>query len=47
VREPPRREILFDLDLALREVFEREGKSQLFDRLVKTRTNLLRMWAED
>lgn len=47
VREPPRRELLFDLELALREVYGREGKSALFDRLVKTRTNLLRMWADD
>lgn len=47
VREPGQREILFDLELALRDVFERDAKSPLFDRLVKTRTNLLRMWADD
>ena len=47
VRDPAQREILFDVELALREVFEREGKSALFDRLVKTRTNLLRLWADD
>lgn len=45
VRQPERREALFDLDLALREVHGREGKSPLFDRLAKTRSNLLRMWA--
>jgi PKHD-type hydroxylase len=47
VRDPARREILFDLELALRELFERDGKTAIFDRLVKTRTNLLRQWAED
>jgi PKHD-type hydroxylase len=47
LRHPVQREILFDLELALREVFERDGKSGLFDRLVKTRTNLLRLWADD
>ncbi len=45
VREADRREALFDLDLALREVHAREGKGALFDRLAKTRSNLLRMWA--
>ncbi len=47
VREPDRREILFDLETALRAVHAKDGKSPLFDTLVKTRTNLLRMWAED
>ena len=47
LRDPAQREILFDLELALRDVFEREGKSGLFDRLVKTRSNLLRLWADD
>jgi PKHD-type hydroxylase len=47
-KPPSRRDcILFDVELALREVFERDGKSGLFDRLVKTRTNLLRLWADD
>jgi PKHD-type hydroxylase len=47
VRDPGRREILFDLETALRQVHAREGKSAVFDTLVKTRTNLLRLWAED
>lgn len=46
VREPERREILFDLDQSLNEVHAANGKSALFDRLAKTRTNLLRMWAD-
>lgn len=47
IRSQERREILFDLETSLRQVHEAEGKSALFDRLVKTRTNLLRLWAED
>ncbi len=47
VRDAGCREILFDLELALREVHERDGKTDLFDRLAKSRSNLLRMWAED
>ena len=47
VRASSHREVLFDLELALRDVFDRDGKSPLFDRLAKTRTNLLRMWADD
>jgi PKHD-type hydroxylase len=47
VRDPGRREILFDLETALRAVHARDGKSPLFDTLAKTRTNLLRLWAED
>lgn len=46
VRDPARREMLMDLDLAVDEVFARDGKSALFDRLAKTRSNLLRLWAE-
>ncbi len=47
VRGQEQREILFDLETSLRQVHEAEGKSSLFDRLVKTRTNLLRLWADD
>jgi PKHD-type hydroxylase len=43
VRDPEHREILFDLD----QVHAEEGKSRVFETLVKTRTNLLRLWAED
>lgn len=47
IRQSEQREILFDLETSLRQVHEVEGKSPLFDRLVKTRTNLLRFWVED
>lgn len=47
VRDAERREILFDLETALRQIHAEQGKTALFDILVKTRTNLLRRWAED
>ncbi len=47
VRRHDQREILFDLDLATQTVFKREGKSELFDHLAKTKANLLRLWIED
>ncbi len=47
VRDPARRELLFDLDTARRQLFAREGKSAEFDLISKSFANLLRMWAED
>ena len=46
VKGPDKREVLFDLERAVQEVFAREGKTPLFDTLAKTRSNLLRLWAE-
>ncbi|PZO77532.1 MAG: Fe2+-dependent dioxygenase [Mesorhizobium amorphae] len=46
VRSAQQREILHDLDLARRHVFESAGKGPLFDTLAKTHANLLRLWAE-
>lgn len=46
IRDPGQREILFDLDQAVDACFAAEGKSAQFDLLAKTRSNLLRMWAE-
>lgn len=46
IRRADQREILFDLDQAVETSFAAEGKSPLFDCLAKTRSNLLRMWAE-
>lgn len=46
IRRADQREILFDLDQAVETSFAAEGKSPLFDSLAKTRSNLLRMWAE-
>jgi PKHD-type hydroxylase len=47
IRLQAHREILFDLETAARTVFQREGKSPLFDRLSRSKSNLLRLWAED
>ncbi|HKF08617.1 MAG TPA: Fe2+-dependent dioxygenase [Xanthobacteraceae bacterium] len=47
VRSPERREILFDLETARRELFDTQGKSSTFDQLSKCSANLLRMWADD
>lgn len=47
IRQADRRAILFDLESSLREVYQREGKTALFDRLTRTRSNLLRQWCED
>jgi PKHD-type hydroxylase len=46
VRDPMQREILFDLDQAQKALFEAEGKTPTFDRLTKSTSNLIRMWAE-
>jgi PKHD-type hydroxylase len=47
VRRADQRDILFDLSLTLNALLARDGKSAEVDRLMKTRTNLLRQWADD
>ena len=46
VRDSGQREVLFDLDQAIESLFATQGKTPLFDTLAKTRSNLIRMWAE-
>ncbi|WP_329741671.1 Fe2+-dependent dioxygenase [Dyella sp. A6] len=46
VRDPAKREILWDLANAKHQVFTREGKSPTFDAVSKSHANLMRMWAE-
>ncbi|HKU17887.1 MAG TPA: Fe2+-dependent dioxygenase [Candidatus Saccharimonadales bacterium] len=46
IRDPARREILWDLENAKHLTFKREGKSPTFDLISKSRANLIRMWAE-
>jgi PKHD-type hydroxylase len=46
VRDAGQREILFDLDRAIDALFDASGKTEVLDRLTRTRSNLLRMWAE-
>jgi PKHD-type hydroxylase len=47
VRDGAKRELLFDIDTARRQIFSREGKTAEFDLLSKSLANLMRMWAED
>jgi PKHD-type hydroxylase len=46
VREADKREILYDLDLTRRAIFEKEKKSREFDVLSRCHANLLRMFAD-
>jgi PKHD-type hydroxylase len=45
IRDAAQREIVFDLDQAVEQAFA-AGATDLFHNLSKTRSNLLRMWAE-
>lgn len=45
VRDPARRELLWDLETAKRNIFERDGKTATFDAVSRSHANLLRMWA--
>ncbi|GAB4300063.1 MAG: Fe2+-dependent dioxygenase [Roseovarius sp.] len=46
VRDPARRELLHDLDVAAQAMFDAQGKNPAFDRLLKAKSNLMRMWAD-
>lgn len=46
IRDPVHREMIWDLDNARREMFEKDGKTPAFDLISKTHANLLRLWAE-
>ena len=46
IRHTDQRNMLFDFDQAVEAEFAAHGKSDQFDRLARTRANLLRMWAE-
>ncbi|NJM56959.1 MAG: Fe2+-dependent dioxygenase [Synechococcales cyanobacterium RU_4_20] len=46
VRDPAQREILFDLETTRRSLFAQSGKTDEFDLISKTLSNLLRMWAD-
>jgi len=46
VRTAEQREILYDLDVARRGIFEKEKKSREFDVLSRCHANLLRMWMD-
>ncbi|MEM9483209.1 MAG: Fe2+-dependent dioxygenase [Cyanobacteria bacterium P01_F01_bin.116] len=46
IRDPSKREVLFDLDTARRNIFNSQGKTNEFDLVSKSMTNLLRRWME-
>lgn len=46
IRDPNRRELLFELDTARRSLFAKHGKTDEFDLISKSVANLLRQWAE-
>jgi PKHD-type hydroxylase len=46
VRDAAQREVVFDLDEAAQAIFAAHGKTEAFDRLLKAKSNLYRMWAE-
>lgn len=46
VRDPQKREILFDLDTARRSLFANSGKTLEFDLLSKSHANLMRLWSD-
>lgn len=46
IRDPARRELLFDLESARRRLFGQLGKTADLDLLAKSAANLMRMWAE-
>ena len=46
IRDPAQREMLYDLDTARRAIFDNQGKTNEFDLISKTMTNLLRTWMD-
>jgi PKHD-type hydroxylase len=46
IRNTERRELLFELDTARRLLFHQQGKTEAFDLISRSYTNLLRMWAD-
>ncbi len=46
IRDASQRELLYDLNVARLDLFEKHGKSDASDRLAKSASNLFRMWAD-
>lgn len=46
IRDAQQRELLFDLELAMREEFNQRHKTPQYDRLSRVRNNLLRQWLD-
>jgi PKHD-type hydroxylase len=46
IRDPRQRQILFDLEVVRRQLFQQQGKTAEFDSLSKSCSNLWRLWAD-
>lgn len=46
VRDAAKRDLLFDLEAAKRELFKQHGKTPAYELIAKTAANLMRLWAE-
>ena len=46
IRDPRQRQIIFDLEVVRRQLFQQQGKTAQFDALSKTVSNLWRLWVE-
>ena len=46
IRDPRQRQIVFDLEVVRRQLFQQQGKTPQFDVLSKSISNLWRMWVE-
>lgn len=47
IRDPAQREVLFDLDRSIAALRKKSDASELLPLLLKSRSNLMRMWMED
>ena len=46
IRDPRQRQIVFDLEVVRRQLFQQQGKTPQFDMLSKSISNLWRLWVE-
>jgi PKHD-type hydroxylase len=46
IRDPAHRELVFELDMTRRGLFNKDGKTIEFDTVSKAVANLIRMWAD-
>jgi PKHD-type hydroxylase len=46
VRDAAKRQLLWDLERAQRAIYEQQGRTETFEAVHRSQTNLLRMWAE-
>jgi PKHD-type hydroxylase len=46
VRDSAKRELLWDLERAQRDLYEQQGRTPIFEAVHRSQTNLIRMWAD-